>query len=313
MEFQDYYEALGVKRTADADEIKRAYRKLARKHHPDVSKDAASEDAFKSAGEAYDVLKDPEKRAAYDALGADWQPGQKFRPPPDWQSDYQFSEAGAEGVNPEAFSDFFETLFRRGHPGSGFSGDQNLRGQDQHARITVDIADVFRGAKRTLTLRVPQVDASGHVRIRDRSVSVSIPKGITAGQFIRLKGQGSPGLGDAPSGDLFLEVVFAAHPQFQIVGRDVHLTLPVAPWEAALGGKIRMPTPGGSVELKVPKNARSGQKLRLKGRGLPGAVPGNLIATLQIVNPPVKTEAGREFYKKMAAEMSFDPRAEMEE
>lgn len=317
MQFKDYYDTLGVKPDATPDEIKRAYRKLARKYHPDVTNDADTEALFKDASEAYEVLKDPEKRRTYDQVGQSAGDGSGFQPPPGWEQGYQFSDGGAPGggasSGPE-FSDFFETLFRRGGTrtqGGGFQGFSQQAGADQHARLELDLEDVFSGPTRVLTLRMPELDDTGRVVMRDRNISVSIPKGISAGQHIRLKGQGMPPIGVAPAGDLFLEVAFAPHPVFEVDGRDLHLTLPVTPWEAALGGKVAMPTPGGAVDIKVPQNARSGQKLRLKGRGLPGRPPGDLFARLEIVNPPVKTEEGRAFFEKMAREMQFDPRAKL--
>lgn len=311
MDYKDYYEILGLERSTSQDEIKRAYRKIARKYHPDINQGADTEAKFKDAGEAYEVLKDPEKRAAYDQLGANWQSGEQFRTPPDWEPGFGFSGGGYTDADQASFSDFFETLFGQARHSQGPSQQFHAAGQDQHARINVDIADVFSGATRTLTLRMQEVDRAGRVRMKDHNIAVHIPKGVGEGQHIRLKGQGQPGLGGGPSGDLFLEVTFNPHPVFKVEGRDIYLDLPVTPWEAALGGKIKMPTPAGQVDIAIPKNARSGQKLRLKGRGIPGPAPGNLIAVLQIVNPPVKTDEGRALYEQMAREMSFDPRTKM--
>lgn len=311
MDYKDYYKILGVDRGASADEVKRAYRKLARKYHPDVNTDPGSEEAFKEAGEAYEVLKDPEKRAAYDELGNAPKGDGAFRPPPGWDQRFRFAEGGAPDEG--AFSDFFETLFRRNTRDAegGFRAASAREGRDQHARILLNLEDTFSGANRVLTLRVPEVDDVGHVILRDRKLSVAIPKGISEGQFIRLKGQGVPAVGQGTPGDLFLEVAFAPHPVFRIDGRDLHMDLPVTPWEAALGGKVAMPTPAGKVDITVPKNAQTGQKLRLKGRGLPGAVPGDLYARVTIVNPHVETEEGRAFFEAMAREMHFDPRAKL--
>ncbi len=307
MDFEDYYKTLGVARDASQDDIRKAYRKLARKYHPDINKDADAEARFKAVNEAHEVLKDPERRAAYDQLGAEPQGAGPFQPPPGWDSGFEFTGAGPQ--DSEGFSDFFETLFRRGATSHGdFNAGQ---GRDSHARITIDIEDSYRGATRVLHLRMPVVDRSGQVSLEDRKISVTIPKGIREGQHIRLKGQGGPAPGGGQAGDLFLEVSFAAHPTYHAEGADLHVTLPVAPWEAALGGHVIMPTPGGKVDLRIPKNARSGQKLRLKGKGLPGRPPGDIFATLKIVNPDVSTDEARALFERMAREMPFDPRAQM--
>ena len=308
MEFKDYYKALGVKRDADSDEIKKAFRKYARKYHPDINTGADAEAKFKDVNEAYEVLKDPEKRAAYDQLGQEPPPGSgRYQPPPGWDSGFQFSDGGPAGQ--EAFSDFFETLFRQraGPTGPMRSG----RGSDSHARIEIDIEDTFTGATRTLTMRTPVVGADGAISLQDRNISVHIPKGIAAGQHIRLSGQGAPSFDAGPAGDLFLEVAFAPHPVYRPDGRDLHLDLPIAPWEAALGGQVVMPTPGGKVDLRIPKNARTGQKLRLKGKGLPGTPAGDIYANLKIVNPKVTTEEARKYFEQMAKAMPFDPRAHL--
>jgi curved DNA-binding protein len=316
MDYKDYYKALGVDRDASADDIKRAYRKLARKYHPDVNASPEASARFKDAGEAYEVLKDPEKKTAYDALGKAGPEAAGFRPPPNWDQEYQFT--GGDPSDQADFSDFFETLFRRQqaqqtHPGFDQQRRQTSaqKGQDFHARLMLNVEDVFNGPTRLLTLRIPDIDDQGRIVQRERNISVNIPKGISEGQNIRLKGQGVPGFGGAPAGDLFLEVALSAHPLYRIDGRDLYLDLPVTPWEAALGGKVEMPTPGGKVDITIPKNARSGQKLRLKGKGLPGRVAGDLYASLSIVNPPVTTDKGRALYEKMASELKFDPRKNM--
>ncbi len=314
MDYKDYYEILGLERTATQDEIKRAYRKLARKYHPDVNKDADAEAKFKEAGEAYEVLKDTEKRAAYDQLGANWQSGQDFRPPPGWDEGFEFSGSGFEQADPGAFSDFFETLFGQTRAqGAGGRARQEFHahGQDHHARIMIDLRDAYEGATRTISLRAPEVDETGHVVVRDRSIRVKIPKGISEGQHIRLAGQGTPGVGQGRAGDLYLEVQFQPDPNYTVEGKDVYLNLPIAPWEAALGGKVKCPTPSGTVDLSVPKNARTGQKLRLRGRGLPGNPSGDLYAVLQIAVPPANTDEDKAFYEQMARDMDFDPRAKL--
>ena len=311
MKFKDYYAVLGVGRDASAEEIKRAYRRLARKFHPDVSKEAEAESRFKEVGEAYEVLRDPEKRAAYDRFGQDWKAGQEFKPPPDWNAGFEFS---GRGGNSGEFSDFFETLFggggRRGF-GFGFQEAGPIRGEDHHARILIRLEDAYAGANRTLDLRAPGLTPAGRVQTRTRSVRVAIPKGVTDGQRIRLAGQGGKGPGGT-SGDLYLEIGFEPHPLFEAQGRDILLTLPVAPWEAALGETVPVPTLGGRVDLKIPAGSQSGRRLRLKGRGLPGQPPGDQIVTLRIDTPPADTEAARELYRRMRQELPFDPRSRLE-
>ena len=305
MEFKDYYGIMGVARDATQDEIKRAYRKLARKYHPDVSKEPDAEARFKELGEAYEVLRDPEKRAAYDQLGANWKAGQEFRPPPDWDAGFEFS-GGYRDTG--AFSDFFESLFGRAgahHAGGpGFSA----RGEDHHARILIDLEDAFHGATRTITLHAPQIDAQGHVRTRERTLHVRIPRGIRQGQHIRLAGQGTPGFGGGGAGDLYLDVEFKPHRLYRVEGRDLYLELPLAPWEAALGARVKVPTPEGIVDLTIPAGSTAGRKLRLKGRGIPGKSPGDLYVVLQIALPPAESENARRIYRTMEQEMAFNPR-----
>jgi curved DNA-binding protein len=314
MQYKDYYQVMGVPRTASQEDVKRAYRKLARKYHPDVSKEKDAEARFKELQEAHEVLKDPEKRAAYDQLGLDWRPGQDFRPPPDWGKGFEFSRGRAQG--PGEFSDFFSELFGAhspfsrasgaGHGGRGFAA----AGQDHVARVEIDLEDAFRGGTRAIELRTPEMTADGHVTVRPRTLRVSIPAGVTEGQQVRLAGQGSPGLGGGPPGDLFLEVSFRPHPLFKLEGRDVTLTLPVAPWEAALGETVSVPTLGGPVEMKLPAGARAGQKMRLRGRGLPGHPPGDQLVLLKIVLPPDSPRA-RQLFEQMKHEVPFDPRADL--
>jgi len=316
MRYKDYYEILGVSRDATQDEIKRAYRKLARQYHPDVSKEADAEERFKEVGEAYEVLKDPEKRAAYDQLGSQWRAGQEFRPPPDWDAGFEFRGGGFTDADASHFSDFFETLFGAHGPfahaaGGGRRGDRHgfqARGEDHHAKILISLEDSYEGRTRSVQLQMPELDPQGHVVLRRRTLNVTVPKGIIAGQQIRLTGQGGPGIGGGPAGDLYLEVEFEPHRLFSVEGRDVYLNLPVTPWEAALGAKVPVDTLGGKVDLKVPAGAQSGQKLRLRGRGLPGKTPGDQYVVLKIVTPPATTGAAREFYRRMQKEFSgFDP------
>lgn len=308
MEFKDYYKTLGVRPDASASEVKKAYRKNARKFHPDVNIGTDAEAKFKDVTEAYEVLKDPERRAAYDQLGKEPPPGSgQYRPPPDWDGGFQFSGGGPDSE--EGFSDFFETLFRRQASPAG--GMRSGQGADSHAKIQIDIEDAYRAATRVLSLRMPVVGPTGSVSMQDRNISVRIPKGIRQGQTIRLPGQGAPAFNASSAGDLFLEVAFAPHPIYRPDGRDLYLDLPIAPWEAALGGRVVMPTPGGKVDLRIPKNARSGQKLRLKGKGLPGTPAGDIFATLKIVNPDVTTDEARALFERMAKEIPFDPRAHL--
>lgn len=310
MDYKDYYAVMGVERTATQDEIKRAYRKLARKYHPDVSKEPDAEVRFKEIGEAYEVLKDPEKRAAYDQLGNNWRAGQDFRPPPDWDGGFTH-RGGAEQMDAGDFSDFFESLFgaRGGHPGAG-RGEMHMRGQDSHAQVFIDLEDAYRGATRSLTLRQPEVDGQGHVTVRERTLEVRIPKGVRAGQQIRLAGQGGPGIGRGGAGDLYLEVGFNPHGLYKVEGRDVFVDLPLAPWEAALGAEVKVPTPDGAVEVKIPPASAAGRRLRLKGRGIPGATPGDLYVVVQIAVPPADTDAARAAYARMATDFpGFNPRA----
>ena len=315
MEFKDYYQVLGVARDATQDQIKRTYRKLARKYHPDVSKEPNAEARFKEVQEAYEVLKDPEKRAAYDQVGSQWKAGQDFRPPPDWDTGFEFSGGGFTDAGGE-FSDFFETLFGRARPGGTRSGGWRrggfqARGEDHHAKIQVDLEDAFHGAARTITLQAPEVDAEGHVVTRTHSLNVKIPKGVTEGQRIRLAGQGSPGIGGGPKGDLYLEITFQPHRLFRADKRDIYLDLPVTPWEAALGATATVPTLGGNVELKIPPGSQTGRKLRLKGRGLPGEPPGDQYVVLRMVTPKAETPEARALYEKMAQILPMNPRAEL--
>ncbi|MEE9158690.1 MAG: DnaJ C-terminal domain-containing protein [Gammaproteobacteria bacterium] len=312
MEYKDYYKIMGVSHDATQDQIKRAYRKLARKYHPDVSKEAKAEARFKELGEAYEVLKDAEKRAAYDRLGSQWRAGQEFKPPPGWDTGFEFSGDGSRPAEAADFSDFFEALFggtrfRRGERHAGFP----LHGEDHHAKVLIDLEDAYQGGTRTISLRVPEITPDGHIRTRDRSLNVRIPKGIKQGQRIRLAGQGASAVGHGESGDLYLEIEFKPHRLYRVEGQDVYLNLPVAPWEAALGANITVPTLGGKVDMKIPKGSQAGDRLRLKGRGLPGKPPGDQYVLLRIVTPPAATKAAEAAYQKMAQELPFNPRPDM--
>jgi curved DNA-binding protein len=304
LEFKDYYKVMGVARDATDAQIKQAYRKLARKYHPDVSKEKDAEARFKDVGEAYEVLRNPEKRAAYDQLGKGPASGQDFRPPPDFGSGFEFSGAGAGNAD---YSDFFESLF--GAQGRTRSGAARGRGEDHHAKVLLDLDASLQGGARPFTLRVPEIDAEGRLVSKERNLNVQVPKGIMAGQHIRLAGQGAPGPGDTAAGDLFIEVEFQPHQFYRVDGRDLYLDLPVAPWEAALGATVKTPTPTGSVDLKIPAGSRAGSKLRLKGRGIPASPAGDFYVVLQISLPPATSDAAKQAYTALAQALPFNPRA----
>jgi curved DNA-binding protein len=323
MEFRDYYKILGVERSATADQIKTAYRRLARKYHPDVSKEPNAEARFKEMQEAYEVLRDPEKRAGYDQLGSDWKSGQPFRPPPDWGSGFEFSgrpagaggpgrryagrAAGGSSGGEEDFSDFFSSLFGGGSPFAGAAG--RAGGRDHHARIEITLEEAYRGAPRMLELKRPEAKPDGSIELRSHTVRVAIPPGVTEGQLIRLAGQGQPASDGGSAGDLYLEVHILPHRRFALENRDVTITFPVAPWEAALGASVTVPTLGGPVEMRIPPGAQSGQKLRLRGRGLPSQPPGDEYVQLKVVLPPADTPQAKALYEEMRSKLNFDPRS----
>ncbi len=312
MQYKDYYKILDISRDASQDEIKRAYRKLARKYHPDVNREIEAEARFKEVGEAYEVLKDPEKRSAYDQLGMNWREGQEFKPPPNWDAGFEFSADGTDSAH--HFSDFFEELFgRMGSQGtdSRRQYDFHARGEDHHAKILINLQDSYNGSTQTITLTKTEVNETGHIVNRPHTLNVKIPKGIWEGQRIRLAGKGGPGFGSGPSGDLYLEIAFNPHPLFKVDRRDVYLDLPISPWEAALGAKISVPTLGGRVDMKIPPGSQTGQKLRLKGRGLPGKIVGDQYVNFMIMTPKANTEKTKELYRRMAAEIDFNPRADL--
>ena len=327
MKFRDYYETLGVARTATEAEIKAAYRKLARKYHPDVNKEAGAEEQFKEIGEAYAVLKDTEKRAAYDRFGANWKNGQDFTPPPNWNEGFEYSDTEYGGGHPGyggGFegdqSEFFESLFGRGKHRQGGRGSNsgnprqgmNFKGQDHHAKILIDLTDAYNGAKRTIALHMPTQDASGHVTTQERKLDVSIPKGIKAGQNLRLSGQGGPGIGEGPAGDLYLEIEFHQSPIYRVDGKDVFIDIPLAPWEATLGTTVNIPTPAGStLELKIPAGTVAGRKMRLKGKGIPSAEPGDLFVVPTIALPPADSDVHKEAYQAFEKAFDFNPRTHL--
>jgi len=326
MKFVDYYQVLGVSENATQDEVQKAYRKLARKYHPDVSKEPQAEQKFKELSEAYEVLKDEEKRAEFDQLRKfGGRNGQDFQPPPGWSpGNWSASHHGSgPEVNVGDFSDFFSEIF--GGRGSGFATDPyggqgvhfrtstrgaKMPGDDQTHTIEVSLEEAFRGSQRVLTLQSMEVDGDGQVVPKTRTLNVKIPAGVTEGQKIRLKGQGGPGRRGGPAGDLYLQIHIAAHPSFRVDGRDVTAELPVAPWEAVLGGTVEVPTLGGNVKLSIPTGAQAGQMLRLKGRGLPGKPPGDQFVELKVVVPQHLTPEQRQLFETMRAQISFDPRAQ---
>jgi len=310
MEFKEYYQTLGVAQTASADEIKTAYRKLARKYHPDVSKEANASARMAEVNEAYAVLSDPEKRAAFDKLAQRRAAGQDFQPPPGWDAGFDFSQAGTPAGDDADFSDFFNAIFGRAARARHAGGARaQMRGGDQHAKISINLADTYHGATRSLALREARLDESGNVVNAERVLDVRIPKGVKAGQSVRLRGQGSPGFNGGPAGDLYLEIEFEPDARYRVEGRDVTQTVPVAPWEAALGASIEVPTPAGRVEVTVPAGSNSGRKLRLKGRGIPSDPAGDLYLELELSSPSAITEKEREAYRTMAREFSsFNPR-----
>ncbi|MEO7152937.1 MAG: DnaJ C-terminal domain-containing protein [Burkholderiaceae bacterium] len=330
MEWKDYYKVLGLERGATEDEVKKAYRRLARKHHPDVSKAADASTRMQEINEASEVLRDPAKRAAYDSLGERGQyaetmrggaagaggPG-GFRPPPDWNPGFDFGDVDPADLG--SHSDFFEALFgaaRRGgarRAGAAAGGAAySARGADRHARVVIGLEDAYTGATRSLSIGEPEMNAQGEVTMRERRLEVAIPKGVKAGQQIRLTGQGNPGVGGGPAGDLYLEIEFAPHPHYRVEGRDLYLSLPVAPWEAALGASVPVPTPSGTLDVTIPPGSKAGRKLRLKGRGIPGSsstvAAGDFYAVLEVALPEAADEPARALYRRMAQELAFNPR-----
>ncbi len=320
MKYKDYYKLLGVERNASQDDIRKAYRRLARKYHPDVSKEKDAEARFKEINEANEVLKDPEKRITYDALGNKWHAGQDFRPPPGGGTRFR-QEFHLNDNDNAQFSDFFSSLFGgagsfadrtggRFRPG-GNGGFRTSRGSDQSAKVRISLEDAYHGATRRLHLDLPRPDTHGRIHSQPRTLNVRIPAGMSNGQKIRLAGQGEAGPMNGPKGDLLLEVELESHPLYEVDGKDLTLRLPITPWEAALGATVAVPTLGGAVNLKIPQGSRTGSRLRLKGRGLPGKPPGDEFVLLEIQTPKVDSEQAREFYRRMAEELPFNPRTKL--
>ncbi len=301
MEYKDYYKILGVERSASADEIKKSYRRLARKYHPDVSKEADAEKRFKEVGEAYEVLKDPQKRQSYDQLGANWKAGQDFNPPPGWEH-AGFGGFGGRGggfSGASGFSDFFESMFGAGFAQSAGGGQHAFRqaGQDQSAKIEVSVREAFHGANKTIRLS------------NGKSLQVKIPKGISTSKKIRLSGQGLPGINGGANGDLYLEVNVVNDAEFELNGKDIYINVNITPWEAALGEKVAVTTLDGQVEIKIPANSKGGQKMRLAGKGMPGTPAGDFYVRLNIATPPANSDDEKAFYQQMKEKFCFNPRA----
>lgn len=305
MKYKDYYKILGVERSASEDDIKKAYRKLARKYHPDVSKEPDAKEKFQEVSEAYETLRDKEKRAAYDSLGSGFRPGQDFRPPPDWFE--RFGAGRSEDLGGVDLSDLFESLGafgratgfgRRGARGEKFGGRPiAFPGEDYEVPVRLTLEEAYRGTERAV-----QLDA--------RSFTARIPPGATDGQRLRLRGKGGAGINGGPPGDLYLQIHLEPHPLFRASGHDLELGVPLAPWEAALGAQVEIPTMEGRVTLKVPAGSRAGQKLRLAGKGLPkpGGGAGDLYAMLGIAVPETLTEREKQLFEELRKSSRFDPR-----
>lgn len=309
MKYKDYYQVMGLERTATAEDIKKAYRKLARKYHPDVSKETDAEEKFKEVAEAYEVLKDPEKRAAYDQLGSH-QPGQDFRPPPGWEK--QFSEQVFSFDNLD-LADLF-AAFTGGRPYSRGDANRPLSGQDYEVNVEITLQQACDGAELDLRLELPEYDRHGFSHRVPHTVKARIPKGATDGQRLRLSGKGGKGRNGGRDGNLYLNISLKPHPLFRVSGHDLYLDLPLTPWEAVLGTTVRVPTPKGDVRLKVPPGTAAGQRLRVAHRGLPkpheGA--GDLYAIVQIAVPTAVGEQERKLFQALAEQSHFDPRSHFE-
>ena len=311
VEFKDYYETLGLPRTATQDEIKKAFRKLAMKWHPDVNKASDAEEKFKEINEAHQVLSDPEKRQKYDTLGADWKQGQRFKPPPGWDN-VEFHTSGAP-FGDGGFSDFFQTIFGADvggfRAGSGASR-WSQRGRDHVAEIDVSLGEAYRGASKKIELSEQALGPDGTTQTKTHTYDVKIPAGVTDGTKIRLAGQGAQGMGGGPAGDLYLKVRLKPDSRFKVTGNDLRTTILVAPWEAALGAKVDVATLDGDVSMTIPAGTQSGQTLRLRGKGLPRqrGLDGDLLVTVSIAVPRKLTEDERRLFEQLSRESQFRPR-----
>lgn len=305
MKYKDYYSILGVERGASTDDVKKAYRKLAHRYHPDVSKDPKGEEKFKEVAEAYETLKNSEKRAAYDQLGSH-QPGENFRPPPDWGRQFGDTQFSFDDVD---LADLFAGLSGRHRAGPG-GAQIRIPGEDYEVMAHISLEDAYRGTEIELNLSVPEHDEKGSLRRVPRTFKVRIPKGAADGQRLRLAGRGGKGLNGGRDGDLYINIALHPHPLFRVSGHDLYLDLPLAPWEAVLGATVEVPTLGGTVRLKVPPNTHAGQQLRLSGRGMPkpGGKDGDLFAIAQIVVPTAASERERELFRQLAQASTFNPR-----
>ena len=313
MKYKDYYATLGVERTAGADAIKAAYRKLARKYHPDVSKEKDAEEKFKEVAEAYETLKDPEKRAAYDQLGRH-APGDEFRPSPDWQQSFGETQFSFDDID---LADLFAGLAGGRGAGGGRGGrrapNAPLPGQDFEAAVQLTFDQAFHGTEIEFDMAVAEPDENGVLKRVSRKIKVRVPKGVTDGQKLRVPGKGGKGMNGGRDGDLYLDIQVQTHPLYRVEGLDLYMDVPLAPWEAVLGASVELPTPAGRIALKVPSGTRAGQKLRLSGRGLsrPDGTSGHLYAVAQIVVPTVVDDAQRALFKQLADASTFNPRAHL--
>jgi len=309
MKYKDYYKVMGVERNASPEEIKNAYRRLARKYHPDVSKETGAEEKFKELGEAYETLKDPEKRAAYDQLGSH-RPGQDFRPPPGWEQHFGGGQFSFDDID---LGDLFAGLAGGRHRAGRGDGKVRMPGEDYEVTAHITLEDAYRGTEVDLELAIPEYDENGFPHRVRRTFKARIPKGAADGQRLRLPGKGGKGFNGGRDGDLYLNIALHPHPLFRVSGHDLFFDLPLAPWEAVLGTTVEVPTLGGSVQLKIPPGTHAGQQLRLAGRGLPRphGGEGDLYAIVQIAVPTVTGERERALYRELAEGSTFNPRGHL--
>ncbi|MFT5692544.1 MAG: curved DNA-binding protein [Oceanicoccus sp.] len=311
MEFKDYYEILGVNPDADGKAIKTAYRKLARKYHPDVSDHNEAEEKFKEVNEAFEVLKNSNKRDEYDQIRQYGSGGQQFQPPPGWTSS-QSSADRDDGHFQEGFSDFFSSIFgNAGQQGFSSHGPSGRKGQDIETELPIFLEDTLSDESKTISYHLPHYETDGRITEVNKTLNVKIPAGVRDGERIRLQGQGNPGIGDAPSGDLYLRICLVPHPLFDVEGHNLTITVPLAPWEAALGTKIQVPTLSGKINMSIPANSQTGQRLRVKGKGLLRKTGiGDLFAVLKVVMPETVNEDVKQHWEELASKAAFDPRQE---